>query len=133
MTSTSSERAAGGWLVRATREMAGHSETAESAVKQQQSADSAAWRAFTGAKAWLSLAESFLKSARHDNAIAAAQSGIKELGDLYKAELAKDDTKLKLLAAEEQRANGALPQAAQATVRVLRERLAAFPHQHKDA
>jgi len=88
------------------------------------------WEALAGAQASLTLAETLLATGRPDDALAAARSGIEELGGLYRTELGKDDTKLKLLAAEDQREQGATDRAAEMTIRVLRERVAAFLRNH---
>ena len=112
--------------MQATRELAGLSASEEVQVTEDDhKADPDRWPALAGASAWLSLAESLLQSSRDEDALVAASSGIEELGDLYRSDLAKDDTKLKLLAAQERGAEGAVREAATMTVRVLRERVEA--------
>ena len=115
-----------GAAIRATRAHAGVSRTHTTDVAQESSARSPEWTAFAGAQAWQEVGDELLGSDRPEDALAAAQNGIDELGDAYWDPLTIDDTKVKLRAAEDQRTGGNVREAAAGVLRVLASRIDQF-------
>jgi len=91
------------WKIRVERQFGGKQATGEVVVRQKQQPDAQdpPHRALAGARAWKELAEAALQAGDAEGAISCGESGLEELGRNYAPLGTKDDTKLKLLAANE--------------------------------
>jgi len=84
------------------------------------------------ARAWHGLSEAFLRDERVASAIATARQGIWELGSDYSPTTVKDDTRLKLAAAEDLLTNGREADAARMLDDVLSERIELYEQLYAD-
>lgn len=103
---------------------------AEVSVRDGASADE--HEALAGARAWLALGSRLVQAGDAAAALAAARSGIDELGRTYRAAGVKDDTALKLAAAGEREAEGELEDAATVALRVLETRTRLYLQSHPE-
>jgi hypothetical protein len=85
------------------------------------------------ARAFLALGEKLLARDRLEPAIQAAKSGLSALGDDYAPAGVADDTGLKILAAEDQIAQGHLRNAASMMLRMLEIRVDLYAERHRPA
>jgi hypothetical protein len=88
--------------------------------------------ALAGARAWLALGRQRLDAGEAEEALAAARSGITELGRSYRSPAVIDDTKLKLAAADEREEEGELQDTATVALRVLETRTRLYLTAHPD-
>jgi hypothetical protein len=86
-----------------------------------------------GVRAWLSLAQGRIAARQFEKAIACAGKAVEELGRDYARPEVDDSTQQKLLAAQEQAAEGQLENAANNMVRILQNRVALYLDRHRDA
>ena len=114
-------------VVRVEREHAG--ERAEGEVVARGEAG-AVHKRLAAARAWLALGERLSDPAE---ALAAARSGLEELGRDYASRRTKDDTALKLALADDQLAGGDVESAAAITLRTLETRTELYMDLHADA
>jgi hypothetical protein len=103
---------------------------AEVSVRDGAAADE--HEALAGARAWLALGSRLAESGDAAAALAAARSGIDELGRSYRAAGVKDDTALKLAAADEREEEGELEDAATVALRVLETRTQLYLRSHPE-
>jgi len=82
------------------------------------------------ARAWHAVGERALASGAAEHAVEAAESGLDELGGEYAPEDVKDDTSLKLAAARGRLAEGAIRDAAEVMLRMLRTRTELYARRH---
>lgn len=82
------------------------------------------------ARAWLGLGESALAAGSAPRAYEAGRAGLDELGAEYAPEGVKDDTQLKLLAADDLVSEGRLDDAARVVLRMLRTRSELYARRH---
>jgi hypothetical protein len=84
----------------------------------------------TAARAWLEVGTRALAEGDGHGAVRAARSGLGELGDDYAPRGVKDDTGLKLLAADELAGQGRLDDAAALMLRMLEARGELYAERH---
>jgi hypothetical protein len=83
-----------------------------------------------GARAWAALGAQCLSAGDAANAVVAARAGLKELGDDYRPSGVKDDTMMKIDAAEERITNGAVADGAAVLLRMLDTRIRLCVQKH---
>jgi hypothetical protein len=101
-------------------------------VSVREGASAGEHEALAGARAWLALGSRLADSGDAAAALAAARSGIDELGRSYRARRVKDDTALKLAAADEREEAGELGDAATVALRVLEIRTQLYLRSHPE-
>lgn len=84
------------------------------------------------ARAWLEVAASFANAGEADAAAAAARSGLDELGREYAPPMIKDDTSLRVAAAEHLIKQGRTADAAPMLVNALETRIALYQQEHAE-
>lgn len=129
------EADAGTYVVRAERRIGVHAATGEARLQAGGAAIDPSrppHAGLAGARAWLSLGQARMAAGSFAEAMAAARAGLDELGTDYAAPGVKDDTRLKLDAAEERREEGRLDAAARVMLRVLEARIELYPGAHHD-
>jgi hypothetical protein len=92
-----------------------------------------AYAGLAAARAWLDVGASRLRAGDAEAALAAARSGVEELGSGYTGEGVRDDTKLKLVVADEQIADGDTETAAEIVLDVLRTRAGLLEERERGA
>jgi hypothetical protein len=92
--------------------------------------DASPYRELVGARAWAALGAQSLSAADAQAAVEAARAGLKELGDDYRPPGVKDDTMLKIDAAEERVAEGAVADGAAVLLRMLDTRMHLYLQKH---
>jgi hypothetical protein len=120
------------WRIRVERQMQQASATGEVVVRQEDKPDDAAppLLELAAGRAWLALAQQQVIAGHAATAISAARAGLDEVGSAYKPLTAKDDTTLKVLAAEDGIQQGHEQEGADALIEVLRQRLESYAEQH---
>jgi hypothetical protein len=83
-----------------------------------------------GARAWAAVGAQCLSDGEAGDAVTAAQAGLKELGDDYRPRGVKDDTMMKIDAAEERIAEGAVADGAAVLLRMLETRIQLYVQNH---
>lgn len=104
--------------------------TGEATVRDGASAEE--HKGLAGARAWLALGRQKLDAGEAAEALAAARSGIDELGRSYSTSAVIDDTSLKLAAADEREEDGELEHAATIALRVLETRTRIYLTAHPE-
>lgn len=125
-------KAAGEWSLETERALAGRSARATAIVIAANKPDPAAspHTRLAGARAWASLGAQCQSAGDSVNAVAAARSGLEELGDDYRPPGVKDDTMLKIDAASERIADGAVADGAAVLLRMLDTRIQLYTQKH---
>lgn len=120
------------WVIRASRECGGAAASAEVIIRlaTQPGAAQPPHAGLAGAKAFLSIAQAHAQAGKSTNAVECAQAGLDELGTRYIALGDDDDTDVKLRAARERIAAGAVGDGAAVMVRVLQTRIALYEALH---
>jgi hypothetical protein len=121
---TITEGARGGeWLVSAERMYGDTRGGGQVTVRSNRRPNErSAYAGLAAARAWLEVAARRLRARDAEAALAAARSGLEELGAGYAGEGVRDDTKLKLAAADDQASEGDTGAAAEIVLDVLRTR-----------
>ena len=118
------------WRIRTRRELSGRHASAEVVVQAPADQDSPPHIQFAGARAWLALAEALIRDGQASLAIESARSGLHELGNDYSPPGVKDDTTLKVLAAEDLAATGREVDAAPMLITALETRTRLYRRLH---
>jgi hypothetical protein len=120
------------WRIRVERQMQEASATGAVVVRQENKPDDAAppHLELAAGRAWLALAQQQVTAGDAATAIGAARAGLDEVGPAYKSVTVKDDTTLKILAAEDGIEQGHQLEGAGALIEVLRQRLERYAEQH---
>jgi hypothetical protein len=124
-TDTVEPQGAGAWSLHAERHLAGHAARATAIVVAPDRPDPAMspHTRLAGARAWSALGAQCLSAGDAANAAAAGRAGLQELGDDYRPEGVKDDTFMKIDAAEERITDGAVADGAAGLLRSLDTRI----------
>jgi hypothetical protein len=124
-TDTVEPQGAGAWSLQAERHLGGRVARATATVVASDRPDPAtsAHARLAGARAWSTLGAQCLSAGDATNAVAAARAGLLELGDDYRPPGVKDDTMMKIDAAEERITDGALADGAAVLLRSLDTRI----------
>jgi hypothetical protein len=113
----------GEWLVSAERAYGDARGSGRVTVRSnRRPSERSAYAGLAAARAWLDVAAGRLSAQDAEAALAAARSGVEELGAGYAGEGVRDDTKLKLVAADDQVSEGDIVAAAEIVLDVLRTR-----------
>jgi hypothetical protein len=115
----------GAWSLETERRLGDHAARATAIVLVPGKPDptSAPHAELVGARAWAALGSQCLTAEDAASAVSAARAGLKELGDDYRPRGVKDDTLMKIDAADERIANGAVADGATVLLRVLETRI----------
>ena len=124
-TDTVEPQGAGAWSLHAERHLAGRAARATAIVVAPDRPDPAAspHTRLAGARAWSALGAQCQSAGDAANAAAAARAGLQELGNDYRPPGVKDDTLMKIDAAEERIADGAAADGATGLLRSLDTRI----------
>jgi len=124
-TDTVEPQGAGAWSLQAERHLGGRVARATAIVVASDKPDPASspHTRLAGARAWSALGAQCLSAGDAANAAAAARSGLQELGNDYRPPGVKDDTMMKIDAAEERIADGAIADGAAGLLRSLDTRI----------
>ncbi|BAZ32222.1 hypothetical protein NIES4074_47240 [Cylindrospermum sp. NIES-4074] len=123
------------WLIRVERQFQGESAVGEVIVKQEiaPNQENPPHIELAGSRAWLALGERRLAVKDIAAAISCAQAGLDELGSDYASPLIVDDTKMKLLIAEERIQEGHAEDGAKIMLRMLNTRTELYRNLHKSS
>jgi hypothetical protein len=121
------EQSAGTWTVRVDRALQDRHATGAVVTTTAPTADQPAphWNLAAG-QAWSQVASSSLEAGDADAAIEAARKGLEELGERYRPRRVKDDTALRIAAADERIAAGARSDGARMLIGILEQRMAMY-------
>jgi hypothetical protein len=113
------------WVVRAERSAGQARGGGQVTVRSDRRPDERSpYARLAGARAWLAVGDDRLRAGDLESALAAGRAGVDELGVGYAPDRVRDDTKLKLIAAEEQLEDGDPEAGAEIVLEVLRTRAA---------
>jgi hypothetical protein len=127
------DNGAGSWTVRCERRIGDHTATGEARI-QGESLDhvNPPHAVLAGARAWLVLGQRGIAAGHFTDAITATRGGLDELGNTYRAPGVKDDTGMKIDAADEQITEGHSDAGARVLLRVLEARIGLYIEAHPD-
>jgi hypothetical protein len=116
---------AGAWSLQAERHLGGRTAHGTAIVIAPDRPDPASspHARLAGARAWSALGAQYLSAGDATSAAAAARAGLQEIGDGYCPPGVDDDTMLKISAAEERIADGAVADGATGLLRMLDTRI----------
>lgn len=123
----------GEWSLETERRLGEHAARATAIVVASSKPDPAAppHAELVGARAWAALGTQRLSAGDASNAVSAARAGLKELGDDYRPRGVKDDTMMKIDAANERIAEGAVADGAAVLLRMLDTRIQLYVQKHR--
>jgi hypothetical protein len=124
-TDTVEPQGAGAWSLQSERHLAGRAARATAIIVAPDRPDPAAspHTRLAGARAWSALGAQCLSAGDAASAAAAARAGLQEIGDDYRPDGVKDDTLMKIDAAEERITDGAVADGAAGLLRSLDTRI----------
>jgi len=125
----------GRWLVEAERTFGDYSASGAIAFSADASnvpdADAPPHQHAAAAQAWLALGRQLLTEERAEDALAVSRKGIDELGDEYAPPMTRDDTKMKLYAAQDLERQDRLSDAASTSLNMLEVRLSLYQERYE--
>ena len=121
----------GGWVVAVQRNLGGASAVGRAALSDAEpDADDPPHQHAAAAQAWLSVGRQLIDAGEAEQALAAADAGLEELGSEYAPLEAADSTTLKIYAAKDMARSGRIEDAAATTLRMLEERLGLYQQRY---
>ena len=131
-TNTVEAKGAGEWSLGTERHIGAHTARATAIIvaPNQPDPDASPHAKLAGARAWAAVGAQCLSAGDAANAAVAARAGLKELGDDYRPRGVKDDTLMKIDAAEERIADGATADGASVLLRQLDTRIQLYVQNH---
>jgi len=122
----------GGWLVEAERAFGDLSASGAVAFSAEApDAEAPPHQHAAAAQAWLALGRQLLTAERPGDALAVGRKGIDELGGDYAPPMTRDDTKMKLYAAQDLERQERLSDAASTTLSMLEVRLSLYQERYE--
>ncbi|HEY0476902.1 MAG TPA: hypothetical protein VGD37_05230 [Kofleriaceae bacterium] len=123
---------AGAWSLETERRVGEHAARGTAIVLAAAKPDPAAapHAELAGARAWAALGAQRLSAGDAADAVTAARAGLEELGDDYRPRGVKDDTMMKIDAAEERITEGAVADGAAVLLRMLETRIELYVQNH---
>jgi len=122
----------GEWSLETERQLGGHAARATAIIVAPTRPDPTAppHAELVGARAWAALGAQLVSAGDAASAVSAARAGLKELGDDYRPRGVKDDTMMKIDAADDRIAKGAVADGATVLLRMLDTRLQLYVQAH---
>ncbi len=122
----------GEWSIETERHIGAHIARASAIIvaPDKPDPDASPHAKLAGARAWAAVGAQCLSADDAANAAVAARSGLKELGDDYRPNGVKDDTLMKIDAAEERITDGAAGDGASGLLRQLDTRILLYVKKH---